>query len=329
MKLNAVVLAFLLFSNTVFADINNSINIQKDEEILFLQKKVKELESELKKYTQVKPVTSKSLLPEKRTSRKTKKLKSDKYEVTLAAPEKITAYFTSKHQTVYELKSKLKKNGFEILAIDEIYKNHFVLTVTNEELKSTNSFISALHISVNIAKEIRVQNPNYFGSAFLQDEYKYGIFNKTMTSLLEVLGEMYSMKSKSSIDDLRSYNFMFGMPSFNDTITLNESADILKKLDSNESINHISYKLELPNGSVLVGHKLKVTTYDFFNKINVKDYVAMFPYEVMIKDNRAYMMHPKYYLPLSLPLLSMTDFMKIASSPVEIIKDIKQVYKYK
>jgi hypothetical protein len=39
------------------------------------------------------------------------------------------------------------------------------------------------------------------------------------------------------------------------------------------------------------------------------------------------MLAPKYYLALSLPRLSMTDFMKIASAPEEIIKDIKQAYK--
>ncbi|NEW60366.1 hypothetical protein GSY74_03650 [Sulfurovum sp. bin170] len=36
---------------------------------------------------------------------------------------------------------------------------------------------------------------------------------------------------------------------------------------------------------------------------------------------------PKYYLALSLPLLSMTEFMKIATAPDQIVKDIKRAYK--
>jgi hypothetical protein len=339
MKLNIIIWVFLLITSSIFADLNsatvkkndaiNNVIAQtaKDEQILFLQNKVKELETELKKYTQVKPGSTKSLLPENRFQRKTKQSSDEKYKITLTAPEQMPAYFTSKYQTVYELKSKLKKNGFEILAIDEIYKGYFVITVTNDELKNTNSFISALHISVEIGKDIRFQNPNYFAAAYLQDDYKYGSFNKTMNSFLLVLGDIYSMSAKIPLDDLASYHFMLGMPRFDDTIALYHNEDILSKFDSNESVNYVSYKLELPNGSVLVGHKLKLSTYEYFEKINVKEYAAMFPYEVMITDNRAYMMHPRYYLALSLPLLSMTDFMKIASAPVEIIKDIKKFYK--
>jgi hypothetical protein len=47
----------------------------------------------------------------------------------------------------------------------------------------------------------------------------------------------------------------------------------------------------------------------------------------MIQDDKAVMLAPKYYLALSLPLLSMTDFMKIASAPDAIVEDIKEAYK--
>jgi len=50
-------------------------------------------------------------------------------------------------------------------------------------------------------------------------------------------------------------------------------------------------------------------------------------YESMIKEGKAVILDPKYYLALSLPLLHMSDFMKIASSPEEIEKDIKRAYK--
>ena len=339
MKLNRILLAFLLLTYTILADTNSSQNIKENnvnnttikakqnKEILLLKKRVKALESELKKYTQVKPVTRKSLLVDKRTLRKSKTLHGHKYVIKDTAPEKVSAYFIASYQTVYELKSKLEKNGFDILSTEEIYKNRFVITISNEELRKTNSFISTLHILVNNSKEIRVQNPDYFASAYLQENYKYGDFNKTMTSLVTVLGDMYTMKMKISLKDLASFNFMFGMPGFEDTIILKKSSNILTKLDPNKVSNYISYTLKLPNGSALVGHKLKKSTYNFFKKINAEDYAQMFPYEVMVDDKKAYMMHPKYYIPLSLPLLGMTDFMKIASAPVEIIKDIIKVYK--
>jgi len=335
-KLHIIILVLFLATQGIFAEFESSNNhadeskilTEKNAEILILKNRVKELEKELKEYKQVKPGIIDLISEKKLTSIKTNNIESKKYEVTTTAPEKVSAYFIAKYLTLNELKSKLKKNGFEILAIDEIYKDYVVITVTNEELKNTNSFTSALHISVNSGKEIRVQNPNYFGAAFLQEKYKYGIFNKTMTSLLEVFaGNMYTMKDKKKFSDLASYNFMLGMPNFDDVVTLYSDENILNKLDLNDSIDCISYRLELPNGSVLVGHKLKKETYNFFKKINAEDYVSMFPYEVMIEGNNAYMLHPKYYLPLSLPFVSMTDFMKIASAPLEIIKNIQQCYK--
>ena len=42
---------------------------------------------------------------------------------------------------------------------------------------------------------------------------------------------------------------------------------------------------------------------------------------------KAIMLDPKYYLAVSLPLLTMGEFMKIASAPGEIEKDIKRTYK--
>jgi len=72
---------------------------------------------------------------------------------------------------------------------------------------------------------------------------------------------------------------------------------------------------------------LSQKTYNYLKKIKADNNAQIFPYEVMVQNNKAVMLNPKFYLALSLPLLSMTDFLKIASAPDEIEKDIKVVYK--
>jgi hypothetical protein len=187
--------------------------------------------------------------------------------------------------------------------------------------------LSVLHILVNKDKEIRLQNPSYFAAAYLKESYKYGDFNETLTSLENVLGDMYEVEEKLVLDDLANYNFMLGMPNFEDSIVVDRGKDIISKLNGEEAKESISYILTLPNGSVLVGHKLNEKTYEYLYKIDVAHNAQLFPYQVMIQDDKAVMLAPKYYLALSLPLLSMTDFMKIASAPDAIVEDIKEAYK--
>jgi hypothetical protein len=303
---------------------NSTIALQNSE-ILVLKEKIKKLEAELETYKKVKPIATKAIVPVKIISPQ-KVLKGEKFVAGTSEPKKLTAYYAANFQTIEELKLKLQTNGFEILAIDGIFENKTVISFTNEELQNTNSFLSVLHMSVSNDVEIRVQNPSYFGAAFLQDKFTYGQFAETLKALELILGEMYEVKDKLSLSDLPKYHFMLGMPRFKDIIVVARGGDILEKIAETNTTKHISYVLKLPNGSTLVGHKLDHSTYDYLKKIKAENNAQIFPYEVLIKDEKAVMLSPKYYLALSLPLLSMTDFLKIASAPDKIEKEIKIVY---
>jgi len=332
MRLNTIILSFMFVVGAAYADLpqlniedhKSTIELQ-NAEITALKAKIKKLEAELETYKKVKPIATKAIVPVKTTVTK-KVLKGEKFVVRASEPKKITAYYTSNPQTVEKLKFKLEINGFDILAVDEIFKNETVISFTNEALQNTNSFLSVLHMSVSKGVEIRVQNPSYFGAAFLQDKFKYGQFMETLKALESTLGEMYEVEDKLGLSNLLNYHFMLGMPRFNDTIVVARGDDIVQRVIDTNTTKHISYVLKLPNGSTLVGHKLDHKTYDYLKKIKAENNAQIFPYKVMIKDEKAVMLSPKYYLALSLPLLSMTDFLKIASAPDEIEKDIKIVY---
>jgi len=335
MRLQTILMSFMFFIGSAYADPaqfnakeNNVTQKPQNAEIMALKERVKKLEAELETYKKVQPIATKSVIPVKSVITK-KVLKGEKFIVGVSEPKKLTTYYISDPQTVEELKLKLEKNGFNILATDKIFENEIVISFTNEELKNTNSFLSVLHMSVNENNEIRVQNPSYFGAAFLQDEFIYGQFTETLKALELTLGEMYEVKDKLSLSELPTYHFMLGMPHFRDMIVVARGSDILEKIAKSNTIKHISYVLKLPNGSTIVGHKLDHSTYDYLKKIKAENNAQIFPYEVMIKDEKAVMLSPKYYLALSLPLLSMTDFLKIASAPDQIEKEIKIVYEKK
>jgi len=334
MGLNIIILSLMFVVGSAYADPsqlntedhNLTIELQSTE-ITALKEKIKKLEAELEIFKKVKPIASKALIPATTVVVPTEKVfKGKKFVVRTSEPKKLTAYYTSNPQAVEKLKFKLEINGFDILAVDEIFENETVISFTNEALQNTNSFLSVLHISVSKDVEIRVQNPSYFGAAFLQDQFKYGQFTETLKALESTLGEMYEAKDKLGLSNLANYHFMLGMPHFDDMIVVARGDDIGERLTETNTTKHISYVLKLPNGSTLVGHKLDHKTYDYLKKIKAEKNAQIFPYEVMIKDKKAVMLSPKYYLALSLPLLSMTDFLKIASAPDEIEKDIKIVY---
>ncbi len=334
MKLKNILMLLLFLTVNMYSestvanetDINNTVLAQNNE-IKILKARIKKLEAELSEYKKVKPVaTAVNLVPVKKEL-KPENEKAERFVWSDTPPRKLSAYFISAYQSMDELSVKLEENGFSVLAVDEILEGKKVLSVSSEALRKTNSFMAVLHLLVNERKEIRVQNPSYFAAAYLGDEYRYGDFNSTVHALQNVLGEMYITKDIYSLSDLPDYNFMLGMPKFDDSIVVGKGEDLVSKLTEEGMSKYVSYTLTLPNGSVLVGHKLQKSTYEYLLKINASDNAQLFPYEVMIEKNRAYMLAPKYYLALSLPRLSMTDFMKIASAPEEIIKDIKQAYK--
>ncbi len=339
MSVKSVVLTCLCLSLFAFADPSGDISalennqttsssIEKAQrlEIDALKSRVSELEKELRYYKKVTPVASK-VKRGARVEKKQERERGKRFSLLSEVPQTLPVYYEADPQSVSEVTFHLEQNGFTVLSSDEILKGKTVISFTNDVLKQTSSFLSVLHLLVNQEKEIRVQNPSYFAAAFLEGKYKYGDMNTTLEALDKALDGIYEVKAHYRLADLPEYHFMFGMPRFKDTILVAKGDDLVSKLKENNARQYIAYLLELPNGAVLVGHKLKPGTYTYLQKIKAENNAQIFPYPVMIKDNRAFMLAPKYYLALSLPYLSMTDFLKIASAPEMIAKDIKAVYK--
>jgi len=234
--------------------------ISLEEENKRLKAKIKELEEQIKALkegdviVEIKPESSAKaeVLP--------KVFKGTKLVIGAEVPQKLSTYYVAHLQNIQQLKQKLETNGFTVLAVTPILKGKTVLTITNDELLKTDTWLATLHLLVNKGNEIRVQNPSYFGAAYLQDKYKYGQFAETLKALQAVLGDMYEVDEKYALDDLKKYQFMFGMPYLSDTIKVGEGDDLLAKVTGENASKYVAYTLKLPNGNVLVGHKLRNIT---------------------------------------------------------------------
>ncbi|MCH9741488.1 MAG: hypothetical protein K0U38_11725 [Epsilonproteobacteria bacterium] len=272
------------------------------------------------------PATTEAKAAVKAVELRKKEFTTAKMVIGDIAPKDLTAYYAANPQTLEGLSTKLKANGFEILSTYSPIKDKTVVTVTNSELKASNTYVSVLNILINGEDEIRVQNPSYLGAAYLQDNFKYGQFKVTLTSLQTVLGDMHVVQDTTPFSDLADYNFMFGMPHFGDSIEIAEGDNLAQKLSGDKADKYFAYSIKLPNGSTLVGHKLNKRTNKFLAKIASEHNAGLLPYQTLIKDGKAVMLDPKYYLALSLPQLTMTEFMKIATTPDQIEKDLKRAY---
>jgi len=290
---------------------------EKNTEVHALKNELLKIQAELASLKKVKDV--------KKVNKKA--FKSAKHIIGTDAPKVLSAYYAAQTQSVEDVIVKLEKNGFKILSTTEPFSGHIVLSITNPQLQATNTFMAVLNMHIDLKNEIRIQNPSYLAKAYLQEKFTYGQFTQTLKSLENVLGDLYEVNDVYKTEKLASFQFMMGMPHFDDTIEIAEGKDLLSRVMGPKAKEHVLYTLKLPNKSILVGHKLKKETNTFLAKISSERNTNLLPYQSLIHQDRVVILDPTYYLALSLPLLQMSDFMKISSVPGAIEKDIQRAYK--
>ncbi|CAA6802809.1 MAG: Unknown protein [uncultured Sulfurovum sp.] len=242
-----------------------------------------------------------------------------------STPKEISAHYIAPPQEMNTLITKLTKNGFTIVAITNILEDYDIITISNQELQSTNSYMATLQVNVN-AKDTRVQNPSYLAAAYLGKSYYYGQFKNTVNALERALGSLSESFQKADFDSLAEYCFMYGLPKKEDILSIKRGSSFSKNLLTFKAKEYIIYTLTLPNGNILVGHKLRVKTSNFLQILHQEKNAQMLPYEAMINEQGVTILNPKYYLALSLPLLTLQEFMQIASVPDRIYRNIKKAY---
>ena len=177
-------------------------------------------------------------------------------------------------------------------------------------------------------------NPDYLFRAYLRDafatyETTLDAFSSDVKKTLAPLGgDFIPFGGVVDADELKEYHYKIMMPYFTDPVTLAEYetfreglAVIEENLRQKKGNTMEVYRLVYPDKEIAVfGVALKSMEdgeAHFLPKIGVEHAAAM-PYEIILQDNKATMLHGKYRIALHWPDLTMGTFMKIMSTPGDI-----------
>ncbi|HIP46974.1 MAG TPA: hypothetical protein EYG95_05395 [Campylobacterales bacterium] len=255
---------------------------------------------------------------------------------TSAFADKVSTYLEGALQEASAVQTALKGAGFTVLAEHQIDKKGNLTTVvftcpTLKKMadKEEKGFASVLRVLVNKAdNEISITNPIYFSKAFLQKSYDEAGAKKVLDKINQAFPGLKGSSDGMDFDDLDGYHFMMGMPYFDDMAKVGKGShdELLAKVKAYKGGKNLVFELNLSKDRTIVGFKIGKKTSKFIKKIGTKN-AALLPYVVLIEDGKARILAPKYYLALSYPSLSMSQFMTIATVPGAIEKDCSKAFK--
>jgi hypothetical protein len=227
-------------------------------------------------------------------------------------------------------------------------EDRWVFVVNNEQMIDAvkesgglTAFAAAVRVALtseNGRIQVSYTNPEYLAAAYFQKQYdtvapNYLDVAKTleyaMTFVGPAIGTQFGMEKGLDPKGLAKYHYMFGMEYFQDVVELTEfsSYDVAKavirsKLAKGGDTNLV-YSVEIPGQrATLYGIALSGETGEehFLPIIDIgkPKHTAFLPYEILLLDNKAVMMHGRYRIALSFPDLTMTTFGKIMSTPGDI-----------
>lgn len=260
--------------------------------------------------------------------------KADKIvEVGDISNGKVTAYLHAPLMDTKTVTKLLSDGGFKVLASYKLDKKGEItsLIFTNDAMiaaasKSLRGFATTLRVTINKQDSlISITNPLYMMRAFMQDEYNEKLAQATLKSLRETFKELKNSDEKLKFRILERYQFMEGMPKYEDMQLISEAPDATL-LERATKSKKIVYEIPLSNGSTIIGVKLSDRTSKFVKKIGYQN-AGLLPYPVLIEDNKVKILDPKYYIAIMYPMLKMSQFMTIATVPGAINKDIDRIFR--
>ncbi len=265
--------------------------------------------------------------------KKEKTKTSEKVEVGEVSNARIAAYLQGPLISKDEAKSRLEAAGFTLLATYKVDKKGKITSmvftdqdITASASKEGRGFAGSLRLLVDEKnKQISITNPVYVMKAFMQDDYNNELALATLKRLRDNFDGLQNSKDVVKFIRLPRYKFMNSMPVYEDMkeVASGKNEALLAKARKSKKI---VYEQKLGNGSVVLGVKLSKRTSKFVKKTGYQN-SELLPYPVLIENGKAKILAPKYYIAVMYPLLSMSEFMTIATVPGAISKDCDKIFR--
>jgi hypothetical protein len=192
--------------------------------------------------------------------------------------------------------------------------------------KPSRGFAAVGRILVDDAnKQISVANPIYFGKAFMQGEYDHATAAAALAALEKAFGPLKDSADKWEFAGLAGYHFMVGMPYYEEMMVVGEgsTADLVAKAQKAKGTTAV---VKLADDRYVAFVDMDRRTNGFVKKIGAQN-GQILPWAVLIEGGQAKALSAKYFIAISYPLLTMNEFMTIATVPGAIENDLKKIFK--
>jgi len=240
--------------------------------------------------------------------------------------ENVSSYEYAGFKNTDDVKSALNKNGLKVVGEYDTMQDpayHVIAytcpTMMQDASKEDKAFAAVQKVLINTKdKELILTNPQYFLHAFMQNDFQEEHAKKINTKLTNAFGTLTGSKESLDDDDIAGYHFMIAMPYYEDMIEVAKGSNLQEKLEKNAGRN-IVFKIKTGKATLYgIAMPTKKGEKYHISKIKGQNHSAFLPYMVKIEGDSAKILHPKYYLALAYPNLSMGEFMSISGTPGDI-----------
>lgn len=247
-----------------------------------------------------------------------------------------------------EVEARLKAAGFQVLGryLPTQLPNYGVVVATDETmlneiraLGGSNVVGAGIRIGVKSDGTVTYMNPDYWYRAYFRGQFPKA--EKTVAQLKEKLGRTLGagleFGGNESAEDLPKYRYLVGMERFDSEknllaqhLSFEEAVKVVEdNLAKGVARTSKVYQVVMPEKKIAVFgvamHDETLGDARWIAKIGAQESIAALPYELYVVNNSVYALYGRYRIALSFPDLSMGHFMRIHSTPYEIVDMLSAV----
>lgn len=252
-------------------------------------------------------------------------------EAGVKIEKEVSTYKMAAYVSAEDAKAKLTSAGFEVVGSYKSFDNGTTILFTNNAMKAmankpTRGLAAVGRLLIDDErKQISIANPVYFGKAFMQKEYNHATASAVLGSLEKAFGPLKNSNDKWEFEGLAGYHFMVGMPYYEDMSVVGEgsTADLVAKAQKAKGTTAV---VKLGDDRYVAFVEMDRRTNGFVKKIGTQN-AELLPWAVLIEAGQAKALSAKYFIAISYPALTMTEFMTIATVPGAVENDLKKIFK--
>lgn len=241
-----------------------------------------------------------------------------------------------------DVEAKLKAAGFQVLGhyFPKQLPDYGVVVVADEGILNdirimggANVAGAAIRVGVKSDGTVTYMNPDYWYRAYFRGQFSKAekSVQAVQEKLARVLGAGMGFGGDETAEELPKYRYIMGMERFDsdknklaEHVSFDQAVKTVRdNLAKNVSNTSKVYEVVMPEEKIAVfGVAMNDATLGdgrWMAKIGGQDGIASLPYEIYVVNNTVNALYGRYRLAVAFPNLNMSHFMRVVSTPNEIM----------